>query len=158
MCLTKIKESILISMMLYSNQSWQNMVMAKDVFIMCFVLSCVGNVIFDSLGTKKNPEEMMGPSIFETIEKRVAEMIDIRVTEMENRVVQVMSKLKDEIKRELAFDMAEECKKINERKENGAVNKRENYDKIINEDLRQNLKEELMTELNHFFCTAPSCP
>merc|ERR1712212_1358793 len=176
----------------------QNFVMAnaKDVFIICFALSCVGNVISDLPDKKKNPEEMMGPITFETIEnrvvemaevrvatvvdkgvaemvetrvtemvdikiaemvetrvaelveKRVAEIMDIRIAEMveprvaevvENRVAEMveikvgeiletriaeavktkvaqgMSKLEDEIKSELAYDMAEECKKINER-------------------------------------------
>ena len=93
---------------------------AKDVFIICFILSCVGNAISDLPYNEKNPEEMMGPSAFETIEKKIAEMVDIRVAEIvetrfaeavETRVLQEMRGLKDEIKRELAFDMTEDCKK-----------------------------------------------
>jgi len=196
---------------------------AKDIFIMCFALSCVGNVISDPSDIRKNHEEMMGPNAFETIEKmvaemvktrvsemvearvaeivdirvaemvetrvaemvetrvaemverkvaemvetrvaemvniRVAEMVDIRVAEMvETRVVQEMSKthcrkVKDEIKKELAFDMREECKNINERDEND-LNKRGNFDNITNEDMRQHLRDELMTELNQSISSA----
>jgi len=64
-----------------------------------------------------------------------------------------MSKLKDEIKRELAFDKTEESKKINE-KNNEIVKKGKNFDKILTEDLRQNLKDELMTELNQSIASA----
>ena len=69
---------------------------AKDLFIICFLLSCVGNVI--SGLPDKNPEEM-GQNEFESIEKRVAEMVEIRVR-------QEISKLKDEIKSELSVDQA----------------------------------------------------
>merc|ERR1712198_627294 len=74
---------------------------------------------------------MGGSNAFETIEKNIAEMVDIRTT-----------------------DMAAEYKKKNERNENGVVKKRENFDKIVNEDLRQNLKDELMTELNQTISSA----
>lgn len=198
MCLTKIRESMLIAMTPHSNQSWLNIAMANtpDVFIICILLSCVSNVISGPPDIKKNPEETIGPSTSEIFEKRVAEMVDIRITQMvetrfaemvetkvaemieikvakivdakvseivekrvaemvktrvaeilEPRVVQDMSKLKDEIKRELAFEKTEECKKINE-KNNEIVKKGKNFDKILTEDLRQNLKDELMIELN----------
>ena len=162
-------------MTLHFNQSPQNIVMAnsRNVFMTFVVLSCAGDVLTGLPDIQKNPEGMMlGANVFETIEKRVAETVDKRVAEMvdkrvaemvetrvveivearvadavETRVVQEMSKLKDEIKSELAFDMTEECTKINEG--NGKnVNRNENFDKIIREDLRQNLKDELMTELN----------
>ena len=130
------------------------MAIAKDVFIICFVLFCEGNVISDLPDKKKNPEEMMEPRAFETSEKRIAEMLDMRVAEMvETRVAQDMSKLKDEIKKELAFDMTEKCKKINERNEND-VKKSENFEKIVIGDLRQQLKDELMTELNQSISSA----
>ena len=215
---------------------------AKDVFIICFALSCVGNVISDLPDKKKNPEEMMGPITFETIENRVAEMVDRRVVEMaevrvatvvdkgvaemvesrvtemvdikiaemvetrvaelvekrvaeimdiriaemveprvaevvenrvaemveikvgeiletriaeavETKVAQGMSKLEDEITSELAFDMAEECKKINERNRDH-VHQHKNFDNIVNEDLKQHLKDELMTEMNQSISSA----
>ena len=150
---TEIKESK-HTLLLHSNQSWQNIAMAnaRDIFIMCFALSCVENVIAEPSDIRKNHEEMMGPNAFETIEKmvaemvekrdsemvearvadmveaRVVEMVDFRVAEMvETRVVQEMSKVKDEIKKELAFDVTEECKNMNERDENDVI-KRENFD------------------------------
>ena len=204
MCLTKIRESMLIAMMPHSNQSWLNTAMANtpDVFIICILLSCVSSVISGPPDIKKNPEETIGPSTSEIFEKRVAEMVDIRITQMvetrfaemvetkvaeivdakvsemvetkvaamvekkvgemvktrvdesvESRVVQDMSKLKDEIKRELAFDKTEESKKINE-KNNEIVKKGKNFDKILTGDLRQNLKDELMTELNQSIASA----
>ena len=119
----QIKESILkLWRCTTNNQCLLSIVMAnaKDVFIICFILSCVGNAISDLPYNERNPEEMMGPSAFETIEKKIAEMVDIRVAEIvetrfaeavETRVLQEMRGLKDEIKRELAFDMTEDCKK-----------------------------------------------
>ena len=167
---------------------------ANDIFIICFVLSCVGNVISDIPDIKKNPEETMRPSSFETIEKRIAEMVDIQVADMvetrvygmlenrvvktierrvaevfetrfaevvearlvemvDKRVVQEMSELKNELKRELAFDMTEEYKKMNEKNKN-YENKHEYFDNIANADLRQHLKDELLTELNQSISSA----
>ena len=103
--------------------------------------------------------EMVETKVAEIVDAKVSEMVETKVTEIaemvktrvdesvESRVVQDMSKLKDEIKRELAFDKTEESKKINE-KNNEIVKKGKNFDKILTEDLRQNLKDELMTELN----------
>ena len=54
--------------------------MAKNVFVICFVLSFVGNVLTDL--PEKYPEEMIGPNTFETIEKMVAGMVETRVAEM----------------------------------------------------------------------------
>merc|ERR1712192_60711 len=45
------------------------------------------------------------------------------------------------------------CKNINEKDENDGI-ERENFDNIINEDLRQHLKDELMTELNQSISSA----
>ena len=49
--------------------------------------------------------------------------------------------------------MTEECKNQNEKDENDVI-KREDFDNIINEDLRQHLKDELMTELNQSIYSA----
>ena len=98
--------------------------------------------------------EIVDAKVSEMVETKVAEMVKTRVDEsVESRVVQDMSKLKDEIKRELAFDKTEECKKINE-KNNEIVKKGKNFDKILTEDLRKNLKDELMTELNQSIASA----
>merc|ERR1719507_2304850 len=98
--------------------------------------------------------EMVETKVAEIVEKRVAEMVKTRVAEsVESRVAQDMRKLKDEIKRELAFEKTEECKKINE-KNNDIVKKSRNFDKILTEDLRKNLKDELMTEPNQSIASA----
>ena len=71
-CGVKIKEGILKQWWRCTtyNQSPQNIAMANvhDIFIICFVLSCVGNIISDLPEIEKNPEKTMGPSSFETIE------------------------------------------------------------------------------------------
>ena len=115
---------------------------AKDVFIVCFVLSFVGNVISGLSGKQKNPEKMMGLNTLEAIENRFAEMIEME-----------MNKLKGEIKQGLAFDLTAECKKINERNEND-VKRSDNFDNIVIEDWRKDLKNELMTELNQSISSA----
>ena len=109
--------------------------------------------------------EMIETKVAEIVDAKVSEMVETKVTEIaemvktrvdesvESRVVQDMSKLKDEIKRELAFEKTEECNKINE-KNNEIVKKGKNFDKILTEDLRQNLKDELMTELNQSIASA----
>merc|ERR1712112_286651 len=84
--------------------------------------------------------EMVERKVAEVMETRVGEMVDIRVAErVESRVAQDMSQLKDEIKKEVAFDNTDECKKKNQRIENSVVvNKGENIDNNV--DLRQRLK------------------
>ena len=100
--------------------------------------------------------EMVETKVSEMMETRVAEMVDIRVAELvktkvselvetrvsemvDSRVAQDMSQLKDEIKKEVAFDNTGIEDSV-------VVNKGENFNK--NEDLRHHLKDELMAEVN----------